>query len=105
MEDSCTTQPRGSCQGTRASRAEPAREKRSRNVWFRDPFAECEVLDRYALEAGTTVEGPAVIEERESTCGRRVALAVDGPDPIGAPAAIDHFLTFTPSHRATRRLR
>ena len=45
-----------------------AREKRPRNVWFRDAFVECEVLDRYALEAGTTIEGPAVIEERESTC-------------------------------------
>ena len=45
-----------------------AREKRPRNVWFRDAFVECEVLDRYALEPGTTVEGPAVIEERESTC-------------------------------------
>ena len=45
-----------------------AREKRPRNVWFGDAFVECEVLDRYALEAGTTVEGPAVIEERESTC-------------------------------------
>ena len=33
-----------------------------------DAFVECEVLDRYALEVGTTVEGPAVIEERESTC-------------------------------------
>ena len=45
-----------------------AREKRSRDVWFRDTFVECEVLDRYALEPGTTIESPAVIEERESTC-------------------------------------
>ena len=45
-----------------------AREKHPRNVWFGDAFVECEVLDRYALEAGTTIEGPAVIEERESTC-------------------------------------
>ena len=44
------------------------REKRARNVWFGDAFVECEVLDRYALEVGTTVEGPAVIEERVSTC-------------------------------------
>ena len=41
---------------------------RARNVWFRDAFVECEVLDRYALEVGTMIEGPAVIEERESTC-------------------------------------
>ena len=45
-----------------------AREKRPRNVWFGDAFVECEVLDRYALEPGTAIEGPAVIEERESTC-------------------------------------
>ena len=45
-----------------------AREKRPRNVWFGDAFVECDVLDRYALEVGTMIEGPAVIEERESTC-------------------------------------
>ena len=45
-----------------------AREKRPRSVWFGDAFVECDVLDRYALEPGTTIEGPAVIEERESTC-------------------------------------
>ena len=33
-----------------------------------DAFVECEVLNRYGLDVGTTVEGPAVIEERESTC-------------------------------------
>ena len=33
-----------------------------------DAFVECEVLDRDAPEPGTTIEGPAVIEERESTC-------------------------------------
>ena len=45
-----------------------AREKQSRPVWFGDAFLECEVLDRYGLEPGTTVEGPVVVEERESTC-------------------------------------
>ena len=45
-----------------------SREKRPRSVWSGDAFVECEVLDRYALEPGTTIEGPAVIEERESTC-------------------------------------
>ena len=42
--------------------------KRARRVWFGEAFVECEVLDRYALETGASVEGPAVIEERESTC-------------------------------------
>ena len=45
-----------------------AHGKRPRNVWFRDAFVECEVIDRYALEPGATIEGPAIIEERESTC-------------------------------------
>ena len=45
-----------------------AAAKRTRRVWFGGAFAECAVLDRYALTPGTTVEGPAVIEERESTC-------------------------------------
>ena len=45
-----------------------AREKRARNVWFNDGFLECEVFDRYALEPGMTVAGPAVVEEHESTC-------------------------------------
>ena len=44
------------------------RPKHVREVWFGDGFLECEVLDRYGLEVGTMVEGPAVIEERESTC-------------------------------------
>ena len=45
-----------------------AAAKRTRQVWFGDAFVECEVIDRYALGAGTTIKGPAVIEERESTC-------------------------------------
>ena len=53
-----------------------AREKHPRNVWFGDAFVECEVLDRYALEPGAIIEGPAVIEERESTC-------VLGPGDLG----------------------
>jgi N-methylhydantoinase A len=34
----------------------------------RDAYAECPVYDRYALEAGATLTGPALIEENESTC-------------------------------------
>ena len=47
---------------------ERGREKRSRPAWFGDAFVDCEVVDRYGLEVGTTIEGPAVVEERESTC-------------------------------------
>ena len=44
------------------------RPKHVREVWFGDGFLACEVHDRYGLEVGTTVAGPAVVEERESTC-------------------------------------
>ena len=47
---------------------EREREKRSRPAWFGDAFVDCEVVDRYGLEVGTTIEGPAVVEELESTC-------------------------------------
>ena len=30
-------------------------------------FVDCRVLDRYSLEPGATVDGPAIVEEREST--------------------------------------
>ena len=45
-----------------------AATKQSREVWFADERHECEVVDRYALEPGTVIEGPAVVEEAESTC-------------------------------------
>jgi N-methylhydantoinase A/oxoprolinase/acetone carboxylase beta subunit len=42
--------------------------KGSRRVWFRETgFAQARVLDRYRLSPGSTVKGPAVVEEREST--------------------------------------
>jgi N-methylhydantoinase A/oxoprolinase/acetone carboxylase beta subunit len=41
-------------------------------------LTEWPVYDRYALKAGTTIDGPALIEERESTvvvgAGDRVAV-------------------------------
>jgi N-methylhydantoinase A len=30
-------------------------------------FVDCRVLDRYSLQPGATVNGPAIVEEREST--------------------------------------
>jgi N-methylhydantoinase A/oxoprolinase/acetone carboxylase beta subunit len=55
----------------------------SRRVWFAetDGFVEAAVHDRYALKAGARIEGPAVIEEREST-------TVIGP---GGMARLDEF--------------
>jgi N-methylhydantoinase A len=52
---------------TRAgSRGDPG--KGSRRIWFRETgFIEARVLDRYRLKPGSTMNGPAVVEEREST--------------------------------------
>jgi N-methylhydantoinase A len=65
------------------SRAEDAR-KGTRPVYFAeaDGYVECPVFDRYRLFEGAELEGPAVIEEREST-------AVVGPR---ARATTDAFL-------------
>jgi N-methylhydantoinase A len=40
---------------------------------------DCPVYDRYALRPGVTVAGPAIVEERESTCvlGPRDRARVD----------------------------
>jgi N-methylhydantoinase A len=47
----------------------PAR-KGARRAYFPEAggYVECPVYDRYALRPGTAVDGPAIIEERESTC-------------------------------------
>ena len=59
-----------------------AAKKRSREVWFAGDRRDCEVIDRYALAPGTEIEGPAVVEEAESTC-------VLGP---GERATVDEWL-------------
>lgn len=57
--------------------------KGTRMVHFADTgFIEARVYNRYGLTAGTTIEGPAIIEEREST-------AVLGPDTT---TTVDRFL-------------
>lgn len=52
--------------------------KGSRDVYFHEIGAHtnCTVYDRYSLLPGTTIEGPAIVEEREST-------VVLGPDTRG----------------------
>ena len=47
--------------------------KGTRRAWFGTAAHDCPVYDRYRLAAGATIEGPALVEERESTC-------VIGPD-------------------------
>jgi N-methylhydantoinase A len=56
--------------------------KGHRDVYFGETgFAPCQVIDRYALKPGDTFEGPAVVEEREST-------TVVGP---GATVEVDQY--------------
>jgi 5-oxoprolinase (ATP-hydrolysing) len=47
----------------------PARAKRKgvRQAWFGAGFVEAAVYDRYALEPGDRIDGPAIVEEREAT--------------------------------------
>ena len=57
--------------------------KGSREVYFPETgFAPCAVYSRYSLKPGMTVDGPAVVEEREST-------TVIGPS---GHAAVDKYL-------------
>ena len=58
-----------------------AAEKGERQVHFPETgFAPCRVYNRYGLGAGTTIRGPAVVEERESTvvAGPDTTLSIDG---------------------------
>ena len=56
--------------------------KGRRKAYFKDSggFVDCAVYDRYRLQAGHRIEGPAIIEERESTAvvGPNDAAEVDG---------------------------
>ena len=44
--------------------------KGTRSAYFAElsRYTECAVYDRYALHPGGELSGPALIEERESTC-------------------------------------
>ncbi|MGI0029752.1 MAG: hydantoinase/oxoprolinase family protein, partial [Nitrososphaera sp.] len=61
--------------------------KTSRRAWFAEAggWVDTPVYDRYALGPGATFDGPAIVEEREST-------AVVGP---GARCRVDEGLTIT----------
>ena len=69
---------------TAASDARAGGVKGHRPVFLTEEgrFVDCPVLDRYGLEPGATVNGPAIVEEREST-------VFVGPD---ARCAIDEHL-------------
>ncbi|MGE0719318.1 MAG: hydantoinase/oxoprolinase family protein, partial [Alphaproteobacteria bacterium] len=66
-----------------STEAEGEALKGTREVYFPETgFISCPVYSRYGLRAGTTLRGPAIVEEREST-------AVVGPD---ASITIDQHL-------------
>jgi N-methylhydantoinase A len=55
---------------TRATPPNGRTEKARRQAYFPEAggFISCPVYDRYALRPGLAVSGPAIVEERESTC-------------------------------------
>jgi N-methylhydantoinase A/oxoprolinase/acetone carboxylase beta subunit len=57
--------------------------KGRRRAWFPETggWTECAVYDRYALAPGARLEGPAIVEERESTSVL----------PPGTSAAVDEY--------------
>ncbi|WP_439579922.1 hydantoinase B/oxoprolinase family protein [Elioraea sp.] len=50
-----------------ADAAGDAKRKGSRRCWFGDAWHEASVWNRYALEEGDRIAGPAIVEEREAT--------------------------------------
>ena len=61
--------PRVSGKYARRRPLSAAAPKGRRRAWFPEAggFTETPVYDRYALGAGARLEGPAIVEEREST--------------------------------------
>ena len=45
--------------------------KGTRDVYFDDGYVDTPVYDRYRMGPGTRIDGPAIVEERESTTRRR----------------------------------
>lgn len=54
----------------RTRKADGDARKPSRKAYFPEAggYVDCPVYDRYALAPGAVVDGPALVEERESTC-------------------------------------
>jgi N-methylhydantoinase A len=55
---------------THAQKGNGATRKAPRRAYFPEAggFIDCPVYDRYSLRPGAVVSGPAIVEERESTC-------------------------------------
>ena len=56
--------------------------KGTRDVYFDDRYIETPIYDRYRMGPGSTIAGPAIVEERESTsvvgAGATARVAEDG---------------------------
>jgi N-methylhydantoinase A len=56
--------------------------KGTRDVYFDDAYVETPIYDRYRMGPGTQIDGPAIVEERESTTvvgrGATARVADDG---------------------------
>jgi N-methylhydantoinase A len=59
-----------------------AARKGTRRVYFDDRYLETPIYDRYRMGPGTRIDGPAIVEERESTSvvgpGATARMAEDG---------------------------
>ena len=75
----------GTGQGT------PARKGVRRTYFPETGYLDCPVYDRYSLQTGATLSGPALVEERESTCliGPGDRLVVDDMGNLIAEIAGD----------------
>jgi N-methylhydantoinase A len=64
--------------------------KGTRAVYFDDGYAETPIYDRYRMGPGTRIDGPAIVEERESTTvvgpGASARVAADGSLIVELPA-------------------
>jgi N-methylhydantoinase A len=64
--------------------------KGTREVYFGDGYVPTPIYDRYRMAPGTAIEGPAIVEERESTSvvgpGASARVAEDGSLIVEVPA-------------------
>ncbi|CEJ15256.1 Acetophenone carboxylase gamma subunit [bacterium YEK0313] len=88
-----------------------AKVKGTRRAWFEGGWREATVYDRYALSPGDRLDGPAIVEERESTTivPPGDSVTVDAVEDliihIGAAAAVETVITADmPVAEAARRI-
>lgn len=82
--------------------------KGRRQAWFGGSFVDTPVYDRYRLEVGAMVEGPAIIEEREATTivapGDKVTVDASGAMRIAIGVAAPAAARITPATPMTEAM-